>query len=610
MNKTKSRKTCFNSITFRLIAAFLIIVLPLQITAYLIFSWSSRQLRSGIQQETIANAAFLQSRIDTELNYILQTITYLLNDTTVTSLAYQQESSQTAEHFTLLREIQNRLLLLRDSNILLQDIAIHFNRNQKVLTYKDYTYEDQADYTALVDQLRGRQAFYTIIDNELSIADMYPTKNRYSDKYPDYLVRASLSAEALSRYLSDFSDIRQKSIALYQTSSGYCLYGQANLLDHDVLRSIVQTIGQPDKNNTAQIKTISISGGTYYTVTYYLPLIDCLLVQAVPITQITDRQKQYQTFLTVFTILSLLLFLGYAIMTQRLVHKPVKKLISGFYAIGSGQYDVKISLPHPANEFRDLIDNFNRMAAKLDEAVNKLFLQELYVKQIELKQLQMQINPHFLYNSYFMLSRLVAQEDLESAKKLAEHLGEYFQFITRNDSDRVPLEQEWRHTRSYLDIQAIRFERRIVFDIAEVPTAYRDYSVPRLILQPIVENALEHGLKHKMQDGLLRLAFKIDSAGLQVLVEDNGDEMTPEILVNLQNKLAPAAQSPEMTTALINIHRRLQLAYGLEYGVTLRRRQEGGLQVILNLPPATGQIEPEVSDVPDRTAELPGGGEV
>jgi two-component system sensor histidine kinase YesM len=412
---------------------------------------------------------------------------------------------------------------------------------------------------------------------------MYPGKSRFNQKEPQYLVRAAISSDALSKYMSDFSDIRQKSIALFQQNR-YRVYGKVNQLSNETFDQLLSSLKLDSNAKSSQTATVSLEGGTYYIVAHYLPLIDSTLVQAVPVTEIYAQQTVYRSYLNYFILLSVLLFVVYAVMTHKLVKKPVGKLIVGFREIERGNYDVSINLRNPANEFRDLIIGFNRMTSRLNEAVNKLYIQELYVKQIELKQLQMQINPHFLYNSYFMLSRLVAQEDLENAKRLAEHLGEFFRYITRNDQDKMPLSSEWGHAKSYIDIQAIRYAQRIVFEIAEVPSAYNGYFVPRLILQPIVENALEHGFKRKTEQGLLQLYFVEYPTYLSIFVEDNGDDITVVQVEELHQRLAMRSDVQNDTTALVNIHRRLQLCFGVESGLFLSFVPDGGLRVELRLP--------------------------
>ena len=117
------------------------------------------------------------------------------------------------------------------------------------------------------------------------------------------------------------------------------------------------------------------------------------------------------------------------------------------------------------------------------------------MQNIELKQLQSQINPHFLYNSFFNIYRLAKDEDYENLTCFTQYLGSYYQYITRSASDEVSLLDEYNHAKTYCNIQQMRFHNRLELKMAPLPEAFAGYRVPRLIMQPIIENAFEHGLK-------------------------------------------------------------------------------------------------------------------
>ncbi|MCX7657034.1 MAG: histidine kinase, partial [Treponemataceae bacterium] len=146
------------------------------------------------------------------------------------------------------------------------------------------------------------------------------------------------------------------------------------------------------------------------------------------------------------------------------------------------------------DEFGYLFHSFNRMVDKLDELVNQVYVAKILAQKAELKQLQAQINPHFLYNSFFTLQRTIIGEDIDKAALYAEKLGSYFKYITRNRQEEVALEKEVEHARIFTDIQSMRFSRRIKIEFGCLPEECRDWIVPRLILQPLLENAFEHGL--------------------------------------------------------------------------------------------------------------------
>jgi two-component system sensor histidine kinase YesM len=204
------------------------------------------------------------------------------------------------------------------------------------------------------------------------------------------------------------------------------------------------------------------------------------------------------------------------------------------------------------------------------------------IQKAELKQLQSQINPHFLYNSFFILKRRIKTGDNESAMYFAEKMGNYFRFITRSASDEVPLKQEVEHAGIFAEIQGMRFSNRIKVNFDELPQRYENVIVPRLILQPLIENAFVHGLEDLEENGLLDVRFKEEAGLLRIIVEDNGQNMPEDYIENINKALETRTDNTEMT-GMFNIHRRLRLKFGGESGLKLTRGELGGLKVSVNI---------------------------
>jgi len=256
-------------------------------------------------------------------------------------------------------------------------------------------------------------------------------------------------------------------------------------------------------------------------------------------------------------------------------------LINAFRQVQKGNLNVRIT-HNWKDEFEVLSSQFNLMVERLNQLIQEVYEHTIREQQLELRQLQSQINPHFLYNSFYMVQRMAIAEDYRNVISLTQHLSEYFQFITRSSDEEIPLEKEVNHARVYTDIQLMRFGKQLTIQFAELPQSYRQLMVPRLILQPIVENAFKYGLEQKLHDWQLRISFAQLDGGLHIVVEDNGEKLTDELLQTLTNTLADRSTSAE-TTGLINVHRRIRLKFGEEAGITLARSELGGLKVIIRL---------------------------
>jgi two-component system sensor histidine kinase YesM len=161
-------------------------------------------------------------------------------------------------------------------------------------------------------------------------------------------------------------------------------------------------------------------------------------------------------------------------------------------------------------------------------------------------------------------------------------LGEYFRFLTRNSSDSIPLIDEINHAKGYLDIQATRFSKRLHTSFMECPAKFHSIKVPRLILQPILENAFVHGIERKAVNGFVSVAFEENGDMLHIIVEDNGNEISDSEIQNLQLTIANAGGEQEIT-GIHNIHKRLQLSFSEGSGLQVMRSGLGGLKAVIKI---------------------------
>ena len=199
-----------------------------------------------------------------------------------------------------------------------------------------------------------------------------------------------------------------------------------------------------------------------------------------------------------------------------------------------------------------------------------------------MRQLQTQINPHFLYNGFFTLYRMAKDEAYDSLTEFLVYLSDYYRYITRDARAEVSLRDEVKHAENYAHIQQIRFGRRIRVDLEPLPERGQALRVPRLILQPVLENAFGHGLKDVTENGRLSVGFRVEEPYLLIRVGNNGPAVSEEIVEKMRASLDDDLDFKEIT-GLINIHRRLELKFGEECGLRIRPGTEGGLCVTLVL---------------------------
>lgn len=193
----------------------------------------------------------------------------------------------------------------------------------------------------------------------------------------------------------------------------------------------------------------------------------------------------------------------------------------------------------------------------IEELGAQLYEEKYRAQKAELKQLQMQIDPHFLYNTLYMIYRIAQSDGNRNIANLSLNLSNYYRYITKMPEQIVPLRDEIRHVVNYLEIQRIRFEPRISVEIQDLPEEIAGEMIPSLIIQPIVENAFQHGVRDMEKGGLVSLRYDVRQTEFSVIVSDNSGKMDEQKVRDLWNHVTDP-DSPD-SSALCNLYRRLKL---------------------------------------------------
>ena len=243
--------------------------------------------------------------------------------------------------------------------------------------------------------------------------------------------------------------------------------------------------------------------------------------------------------------------------------------------------DLSTRIRHNKNdEFSLIYESFNNMSARTQQLIEDIKEQHVLLQNAELAQLQAQIDPHFLYNSFNMIKYMAEGEEYEQISETVSNLAEYYRFINKETRQAIPLQAEVRHMETYLYIQQLRFEGRIQLDDGQLPQQAAGFMVPKLILQPLVENCYKHGLKNKLQDGLIQIRYLIEGDRLTLSIADNGGEMTEEKLEEARRHMYDT-DNQSISHALSNTRRRLELAFGDPDMIALSINEDQGLTVAL-----------------------------
>jgi len=388
------------------------------------------------------------------------------------------------------------------------------------------------------------------------------------------IVEISFPEEHIIKDLDTFKATGKGDPFLYHVDGETIRNKSANA---EMIESIHQLVleGKLDANGSND--TVSL-GGTKYLVTFApIHTLDWYLVDYVPIEAMLKPIIKTQVLFYVSVVLLLILGLLAAYLLYRNVQRPISLLIRNVKRLQEGNYSTRITV-NPKNEFSYLFARFNDMAAETEKLIEKVYVEELRRREANVKQLQSQINPHFLYNCFALIRSLARLDKKESVMMMSMHLAKYYRYTTRVEKLTSTLKEELQLLESYLEIQ--RFHIQHMNYSIDVPESMLKLELPRLLLQPIVENAVLHGIEQFDGDGLITITGESSNGWHSLIVQDNGVGMSEEALQELERELMNVPDD-HTGCALWNIKQRMLLQFGPSSSLSFVRREAGGLTVKL-----------------------------
>lgn len=261
-----------------------------------------------------------------------------------------------------------------------------------------------------------------------------------------------------------------------------------------------------------------------------------------------------------------------------LITKPIRKLLISMRLLQNGDFTQRVRFS-TEDEIGQLGHGYNVMVQRIEELINDVYNTKLKQKEAELKALQEQINPHFLYNTLDMIFWSARKQGDNDLSEMVYSLSRMFRLRLNNGHDRITLEQELELVSHYLHLQRYRFKDRFVFEINAFP-GLKQQLIPKLLIQPLVENAVVHGIEPLNGGGLIQVTCETELSFLRIQVTDNGAGISEQRLLQLIG--GSPTESPGY--ALRNIQERLALAYGGEASLHIESTEGRGTTVTLRIP--------------------------
>ncbi|MCA0753475.1 histidine kinase [Paenibacillus sp. N4] len=552
-------------------------MVPVVLLGIYIYHWSIRTASEDISKTAVSQISFYLNDLENEIERMKLLQYGFLEDGDLNKLAIIWETMGDIERMESINSVLDRLITLQNSSNYILDVNVHIRTIAKSISavkgVKDF---DEKRYYVIHDQFRNQTQLTGWEENLLLIAAK-PSGSRERD--PLFIVEIELDNMKLKEALQQFNIYPNSAAMLISGKTGLVLVSGEGIDRTNGMRELSVKLSRIADGKSVPLE---LGGRRYFVSHAYSSHLDMSIYRFIPERIVRRPLDKFYIWAWLFAFVSLVIIVVYAFSTYKFIHKPLLKLMRGFRRLESG--DLELAIAHNTNdEFRYIYARFNQMVASLRTLIDQVYNQKIMAQRSELKQLQSQINPHFLYNSFFIINTMAKRGDNERIEQFSVQLGEYFQFVTRNASDEVTLKQEIHHARMYTEIQKLRFSRRIEVRFDDLPAAFEQVLVPRLIVQPIIENAFEHSLEKMARNGLISVQFEQRENWACIIVEDNGNGLSDVELERISRLIEHQDDNSE-TTGMVNIHRRLVITFGEGSGLHVTRGELGGIRVAIRVP--------------------------
>ena len=335
---------------------------------------------------------------------------------------------------------------------------------------------------------------------------------------------------------------------------------------------------------------LQFAGQNVYCGCKVIPDTDWIMVSAVPESNLTSEGNQ---LVINFMLLYAFVLIICVIISQRLsgsVTGRISKVAENMQRVRSSALPVPMENPEGSDEICSLIDSYNYMSAEINRLINEQQRTADELRHSEFRALQAQINPHFLYNTLDMINWMARSGETTHVSEAVNLLSRFYRITLSRGSSIITVREELEHVTLYVQLQNMRFNDKIHFFV-DVPDEMLDYMIPKLVFQPIVENSILHGILEKpVKEGNIVIMGWMESETLVFVISDDGVGITPEKLAAILTGNGSSKHGSNI--AISNTHKRIQLCYGSQYGLSYRSTPGSETEVEIRIPASSESADP------------------
>jgi two-component system sensor histidine kinase YesM len=516
----------------------------------------------------------LESLLDQNMMYA----TLATKDPEIRNVAFGNLPESGYDRQNVIQSIQSKLNLFSITNQVMNIISIYFPRSDLSISTVSSAISDPMEfikhYTPNWKLNRvdvngvSMDAFsrYFVIPYQVDSMDLMNS---------ELIIRVDFLTKNISNLLDGFTLAGHSDAFFYHSSDQVVYSSKANI---KLIQQVMKDYPLDQFTSNSKFRDIvKIDGKKYLLYTLASSKMDWSLVDIEPLDEILQPVVQSRNLFYVMLLLLFLFGIVSALLLYSHIHVPIRILIRGVEQIKNKNFAYQIR-NRRKNEFQQLFDSFNGMAVEIDQLLKRVYTEEVRSREAVMKQLQSQINPHFLYNCLAYIVNMAKMNKNQSVIAMAHNLGDYYKYTTRNESLVSTLQLEIDLAVNYMDIMNSQLER-LHYTIA-IPEFMLELKIPRLLIQPMIENAIVHGLEERVEEGLITIIGIVETNICRLVIEDNGSGLSSDAL-HMLRKTTEQEANISKRTGLWNANHRLRYYFGDHSGVNIDHSTLGGLRIEL-----------------------------
>lgn len=578
------------SIRSRLLIYFIsLIVLPTSIITITVYYRSTDIITEEIDSSLKNNLDVIQSSLTKKMDNIYDIMCNIyLNQDVIRILSSEHPMSQTeivSEMNTLDKVLESYQIDNLGDNLLIPKLYL-FNRPE----YLMYNFSEKVSDSGILEREKWflnmpAESKYIIVGlNKVVISSMtldtLKIARRLLALYNPNLPYAGVMTIDVG--LNEFVSILNKPTP---NSSIFIIDASNNIILSPVKKQLGQNLA--DKSYINKINTVSgtdynsfiekIDGSDILVSYQKIKSLPWTIIALSPMNELNGKLINFNRIMFVVIIICGVLAFAMVLYLSENISYPIRKLVKSMSVVRNGNFDISIDYQRN-DEFSYLINTYKKMVHDINDLMQKLYVSEANKREAELKLLQAQINPHFLYNTLDSINWLSLKYNATDISTMVTSLSDFFRYSLSKGKNIIPLSEEKIQAESYLIIQKIRFRDKLDYTI-NLPVDILDFLTVKLIMQPIVENSIIHGIEKRRGKGNISINAENIAGIIEIVITDNGAGADVDELNSILQE-----NTVSSSFAIRNVNERIKHFFGADFGIKFYNNDGSGVKVIIRFP--------------------------